>query len=214
MGVLSGASPEGRLGSGGRPTRNEKESLMPPESPPHPWPPEAFATGRLWARAAEPADAEEAWRCYASDPEVTRYLSWRLHEAPASQAEFFASLAPTRSAGGNGRYAWVLRRHADRQLVGSIGIERDGGRIACGYVVGRAFWGHGYATEALTGLLAWVWQDPVVQRVWAYCDLDNPASARVMEKAGLQREGVLRRWHVCPNLGPELRDCIVCAQVR
>lgn len=46
------------------------------------------------------------------------------------------------------------------------------------------------------------------------CDVDNPASARVMEKAGMTREGILRRWHIAPNISPEPRDCIVCAKVR
>jgi hypothetical protein len=35
-----------------------------------------------------------------------------------------------------------------------------------------------------------------------------------MEKAGMTREGVLRRWHISPTLGPEPRDCIVCAKVK
>lgn len=187
---------------------------MSPACPTPTWPPESFLTERLTARAAEVSDAEEAWRCYAGDSLVTRYLSWRVHLAPDTQAEFFASLAPTRAAGGNGHYGWILRQRADGRVVGSIGIERDGGKIACGYVFGRDYWGRGFATEALRAVVTWAWEKPEVQRVWAYCDVDNPASARVMEKAGLQREGVLRRWHVCPNLGPELRDCVVCARVR
>jgi len=48
----------------------------------------------------------------------------------------------------------------------------------------------------------------------AVCDVENIASARVMEKAGLSREGVLRRWLVHPNLGPEPRDCYGYARVR
>ena len=43
---------------------------------------------------------------------------------------------------------------------------------------------------------------------------ENPASVRVMEKAGMVQEGLLRRWHVCPTLSAELRDCVVCAKVK
>jgi RimJ/RimL family protein N-acetyltransferase len=46
------------------------------------------------------------------------------------------------------------------------------------------------------------------------CHAEHAASVRVMEKAGLAREALLRRWHVFPNLGPDPRDCIVCAKVR
>ena len=83
-----------------------------------------------------------------------------------------------------------------------------------GYVLGKKFWGHGFAAEALTYLVEWSLSRPTIFRAWAYCDVENSASIRVMEKAGMAREGVLRRWHTCPTLGPEPRDCVVCARVR
>ena len=60
----------------------------------------------------------------------------------------------------------------------------------------------------------WALAQPEIFRAWAFCDVENPASARVMEKAGLVREGILRRWHVAPTIGPEPRDCVVCAKVK
>ncbi|MSU71119.1 MAG: N-acetyltransferase [Opitutus sp.] len=74
--------------------------------------------------------------------------------------------------------------------------------------------GYGFAAEALTFLVEWALAQSTIWRAWAFCDVENPGSVRVMEKAGMVREGVLRRWHVCPTLGPEPRDCIVCAKVR
>ena len=68
--------------------------------------------------------------------------------------------------------------------------------------------------EALKFAVDWALARPEVFRAYAFCDAENPASVRVMEKAGMTREGVLRRWHVCPNIGPEPRDCIICAKVR
>ena len=68
--------------------------------------------------------------------------------------------------------------------------------------------------EALSYLVNWSMDQPEIFRAWAFCDVENPASARVMEKAGMTREGVLRRWHVCPSIGPEPRNCIVCAKVK
>jgi RimJ/RimL family protein N-acetyltransferase len=61
-------------------------------------------------------------------------------------------------------------------------------------------------SEALSEVVTWSLRQDGVWRVGAACDVENPASARVMEKAGLAREGVLRRWLVAPNLGPEPRD--------
>ena len=51
-------------------------------------------------------------------------------------------------------------------------------------------------------------------RIGAVCDVENRASARVMEKAGLEREGILRRWIIHPNVGFEPRDCFSYAMVR
>ena len=53
-----------------------------------------------------------------------------------------------------------------------------------------------------------------VRRVWAVCDIDNRASARVLEKIGFEQEGVLRRWITHPNVGPEPRDALCYSRVR
>jgi [ribosomal protein S5]-alanine N-acetyltransferase len=50
--------------------------------------------------------------------------------------------------------------------------------------------------------------------VWAVCDVENAASARVLEKAGMRREGVLRRWAMHPNMGEEPRDSFCYAKVK
>jgi RimJ/RimL family protein N-acetyltransferase len=45
-----------------------------------------------------------------------------------------------------------------------------------------------------------------IYRVWATCDVENLASAHVLEKAGMQKEGILRRYILHPNISPEPRD--------
>lgn len=56
--------------------------------------------------------------------------------------------------------------------------------------------------------------DTAIWRVQAYCDVEHPASARVLEKAGLILEGTLRKFFVLPNLGEVPRDVFVYARVR
>ena len=75
-----------------------------------------------------------------------------------------------------------------------------------GYVLGREYWGQGYMTEAVKGIIAWALRQKDIYRIWAVSDVDNIGSARVMEKAGMQREGILRRWSVHPNISEEPRD--------
>ena len=69
-------------------------------------------------------------------------------------------------------------------------------RSEIGFILRRDLWRRGLATEAAGAAVAAALALPTIQLVWAYCDVDNRASARVMEKAGMRSEGVLRRWAV------------------
>jgi len=176
-------------------------------------PPEIFETARLSARPPRVEDAPAALASYASDPEVTRYLTWKPHKQVDSLAEFFGARADDWDK-GNPHFTWLLRLREDDTLVGIIGLIPKDGKAVFGYALGKNFWGRGLMAEALHCLVDWSLAQPEIFRAWAFCDVENPASARVMEKAGMTREGILRRWHTCPNLGPEPRDCIVCAKVK
>jgi [ribosomal protein S5]-alanine N-acetyltransferase len=79
-------------------------------------------------------------------------------------------------------------------------------RAQIGYVVHEAFRGRGFATLAVEVLVARLEADPSISRIWATCALDNPASARVLEKCGFEREGVLKNWVVYPALGDRATD--------
>ncbi|OAM88467.1 GNAT family N-acetyltransferase [Termitidicoccus mucosus] len=180
-------------------------------------PPETFTTARLFARPPRPGDAASALESYAGDPVATRYLSWRPYSEIPPLAEFFAARARDWAGGAlapGSHYAWLLFTRGTEALVGSISVLPERHKALFGYVLGRAYWRHGYAAEALAHLVEWALAQPPIHRAWAYCDVENPASARVMEKAGMAREGILRRWHVCPTIGPEPRDCITCARTR
>lgn len=181
--------------------------------PPAPRPPATFATARLAARPPRAEDAAAVFAAYASDPEVTRYLSWRAYSRVPPLEAFFCECAAQWEKGA-GPFAWLLCLKGTTTPIGSIGMTLDGGKAMFGYVLAKKFWHRGLAAEALTWLVDWSLAQPAIHRAWAFCDVENPASVRVMEKAGLGREGVLRKWHSCPTLGPEPRDCIVCAKVR
>jgi len=55
---------------------------------------------------------------------------------------------------------------------------------------------------------------PEIYRVWAVCDVANTALVRVLEKVGMDREGILRRWIIHPNVSDEPRDCFVYSKIR
>jgi [ribosomal protein S5]-alanine N-acetyltransferase len=176
-------------------------------------PPPTFATARLSARLPRADDAPAIFAAYASDPEVTRYLCWRHYERVEPLAVFLRECIAHWEK-GDGHFAWLLCLKGTDTPIGSIGVTLEGGKAMFGYVLAKKFWGHGFTTEALAFLVEWSLAQPAVFRAWAFCDVENLASCRVLEKAGLAREGVLRRWQVCPTLGPEPRDCVVFAKVK
>lgn len=82
--------------------------------------------------------------------------------------------------------------------VGVIGVRfrDDVHRLTgeVGYWIGENFWGRGIVTEALDALTDHVFQSTALIRLDAFVYAGNPASARVLEKAGYRREGVLKSY--------------------
>jgi [ribosomal protein S5]-alanine N-acetyltransferase len=101
------------------------------------------------------------------------------------------------------------------RLLGASELQRpERHRRDCGYVLARVFWGRDLTTEALAHVIHWAMRQDGIWRIGAGCDAENFASARVMEKAGLVTEGILRRWIIHPNVSSERRDWLSCAKVR
>ena len=167
-------------------------------------PPKILETERLRLRKPRLADAEVIFSEYASDPEVTRYVSWHAHGSVNETRDYVRACLAAWDVGR--AFHWVIERKEDDQLLGMLVARIDVCKWELGYVLARSSWGRGYMTEALKRIIDWTLNQEEVYRVWAVCDVDNLASARVMEKAGMQREGILRRWSVHPNISAEPRD--------
>jgi RimJ/RimL family protein N-acetyltransferase len=173
--------------------------------------PETLVTDRLVLRRPRLADAPAVYE-YGRDPEVTRFLVFQTHRSVADAEDFLGTCRPRWESGEE--YCWVITLGGQDRPIGSIGARVRGHAVDIGYVLARAHWRHGYATEAGRAVVAWAAGLPEVHRVWAVCDVENVASARVLEKLGMSREGVLRRWLVHPNISPVPRDSYVYARIR
>lgn len=172
--------------------------------------PDAFQTARLNLRPIAPVDAGPIFDGYAQDVEVTRYLTWRPHTRIAETEAYVAH----RVAATSSRTYVLVERPSDR-ILGAFDLRRSGPcRLGYGYVLARPSWGRGLMTEALAEVARWALGQPGIWRIGDVCDLENLASARVMEKAGFTREGLLRRWVVHPNVSDAPRDCVGFAKVR
>jgi RimJ/RimL family protein N-acetyltransferase len=175
-------------------------------------PPERFETSRLTLRTPVIEDAKSIFQNYANDRLVTRYLHWQPHENLAETKAFIQRCTNVWRAGT--AFPWVMCLKKTGEVIGMIELRIDGHRADMGYVLARDYWEKGLATEAAKLILDWAIAQPPVYRVWAVCDIDNHPSARVLEKIGMQREGVLRRWLFHPNLDKEPRDCYSYALIK
>lgn len=173
--------------------------------------PETIGTPRLLLRKIRLEDAAAIYHSYAQDTEVTRYLIWRPHRDIRETEDYIRSCLDGWERGSE--LTWVIASH-DGNMVGAIAIRLQGHMADVGYVLTRAEWGKGYMTEALRSLIGRTFSSPEMFRVWATCDVENLASARVLEKAGMQREGILRRFTIHPNIDSEPRDAYCYAVTR
>lgn len=175
-------------------------------------PPEKFDTQRLLLRPPTLQDAEPIFHNYAKDKLVTRYLHWNPHETIEMTKAFLKRCNNVWKAGT--AFPWVLTLKEDQDVIGMIELRIDGHMADIGYVLARNYWYQGYASEAAQLVLDWTIAQPTIFRVWAICDIDNHASARVLEKIGMQREGILRRWLFHPNVDKKPRDCYCYSLVK
>jgi RimJ/RimL family protein N-acetyltransferase len=169
-------------------------------------------TERLILRRPRKDDAPAIFSAYAQDTEVTRYMTWRPHKNVEATYHIVQLMLKLWDEGKD--YSYVITLKNADSAIGMIAMHPEGFRVAIGYVLARQYWGKGYITEAAQTVTDWLLAQPDIYRVFATCDIENPASARVMEKIGMQREGILRRYIVHPNISPEPRDSYMYAIVK
>lgn len=175
-------------------------------------PPEQIETERLFLHKPRMDDAPAIFSAYAQDLVVTRYMTWRPHknvEETYCIVELMLKLWDDDEA-----YSYVITLKNSDSAIGMIAMHPNGFKIGIGYVLARQYWGKGYTTEAALAVTNWLLKQPDIYRVFATCDIENPASARVMEKVGMQCEGILRRYIIHPNISDQPRDSYIYAIVR
>jgi [ribosomal protein S5]-alanine N-acetyltransferase len=154
-------------------------------------------TARLVLRPVGPADVDALFALFA-DPQVVRYWStpaWtERSQASASVAADVAALAEGRAV----RFGVVLADGG--QLVGTFSLfalDTGSRRAEIGYALAPAAWGRGLVTEAGRAVVDHAFDVLRLNRLEADVDPRNVASARVLERLGFRREGLLReRWIV------------------
>ncbi len=148
-------------------------------------------TPRLLLRPFQDSDLE-AFVAYRSDPIIARYQGWEAPYSIANALAFIDEMKQKQPAVPGEWYQIAIVLKTSLELIGDCAFEvseEDGQQAKIGYTLARPYHGSGYATEAVTGLLNYLFGDLKLHRVIALCDVDNFASIRLLERIGMRREG-------------------------
>ena len=166
--------------------------------------PERIETARLVLRQPRIDDARAIFAGWTQDQEVTRFLTWHPHQTVVQTEKFIQSCISVWKHGKRFPYMIILKEND--HIIGMIDPRIEGAKVGIGYVAARAYWGKGYVPEATRMIIEWAFQQSSIHRVYATTDIENVASQRVLEKVGMQCEGILRKYIVHPNVSDVPRD--------
>lgn len=155
---------------------------------------QVLRTGRLILRPYTVDDAEEMYQNWASDPEVTRFLTWPTHSDAGVTRMVLNDWVPRYNDGGY--FNWAIVLAASGAVIGNIAVVQlrpDIEAADIGYCLSRQHWGSGIMPEALQAVIDYLFGTAGLRRITACHDIANPKSGRVMEKAGMRREGIFRQ---------------------
>jgi ribosomal-protein-alanine N-acetyltransferase len=168
-------------------------------------------TPRLLLCRPGAGDAEEIFQRYASDPDVTRFLSWPRHQS-VSETEAFLEFSD-RSWKDWPAGPYLIRAGGGAQLLGGTGFAFAApDEAVTGYVLAKDAWGKGYATEALEAIIRAA-PGIGVRRLTAQCHPLHQRSWRILEKCGFTRNPADPMPVHFPNLDPAIAQEALCYEL-
>ena len=156
-------------------------------------------TERLILRKFTIEDAEGMFNNWATDSETNKFLSWPLH---SNVDETKSVISKWISNYESGSYNWIVETKDTHEVIGSICEEGKSVKhktISLGYCYGSKYWNKGYASEVLRRVIEYLLTEQDFYLVEANHRSSNPASGRVMEKAGMKYDGTLRERRINPD---------------
>ena len=151
-------------------------------------------TPRLILRRLTVDDAQAMYDNWASDPEVTKYLTWPTYQHIEGARTILAEWEQNYEQ--DDFYQWGIVPKELGQPIGSISVvnRKDAAeKVEIGYCIGSRWWHRGIMTEALKAVIGHGFGSMNLNRIEAQHETGNPASGAVMRKCGMQREGTLRQ---------------------
>lgn len=150
-------------------------------------------TERLILRKVTLEDLEDMYH-YGSNEEVSRYATWESHKTLSDTREFIEFIL-TRYK--NKEIApWGIEYKENGKFIGTIDFvswQLKHNISEIGYVISQDYWKKGITTEAANEVIKFGFNEMNLVRIQARCVVENISSARVMEKAGMSFEGIIRK---------------------
>lgn len=147
-------------------------------------------TDRLLLRELEESDSENML-LLSSDPEVTKYMDYIIFKN-GTEAKKWVKEKVYNNQIPRSSYNFVIELKDNNEFVGWIGIGESNnptkGNSDFGYAILGKYWGKGIATEALRAVIDFVWKETKANKIYGECQIQNIASIKVMEKAGMKFE--------------------------
>ena len=151
-------------------------------------------TDRLILRRYVIEDADAMYKNWASDSEVTKFLTWQPHPSVDVSRSIIEDWLKKYSDEKYYQWAIVLKDNGNEPIGGIsvVHMNEDISMVHIGYCLGRAWWRRGIMSEALKAVTDFMFDTVEVNRVEARHDPRNPNSGKVMQKCGMKYEGTLR----------------------
>lgn len=168
-------------------------------------------TERTFLRPITYGDLDEMYH-YCAVPAVSEYTTWDAHQSKEDTKAFIDFVMSQYEADKLG--PWGIEDKQTKKLIGScnyLGCDSNSMRVELGYVLSNEYWGRGIMTEVVSRIIQFGFEDIGLERIQAKCMVNNIGSAKVMEKAGMKFEGILRNFMRLKN---ELQDLKMYAMTR
>ncbi|AKM19492.1 MULTISPECIES: GNAT family N-acetyltransferase [Geobacillus] len=156
-----------------------------------------LTTERLILRKLTLDDAYDLFD-YASNPENCKYLPWRPHHTIEDSIQFLEFVIKSYKEGSLA--PWGIVSKADNKMIGTIDIVKwlpNHHKAEIGFVLSYKYWGKGLAVEAANKIIEFGFDKMELNRIEAFAMIENVQSLRVLQKLGMQFEGVMREhWYI------------------
>lgn len=151
-------------------------------------------TDRLILRRYVIEDADAMYKNWASDSEVTKFLTWQPHSSVEVSRGIIENWLKEYSDEKYYHWAIVLKDNGNEPIgdISVVHMNEDISMVHIGYCLGRAWWRRGIMSEALKAVMDFMFDTVEVNRVESRHDPMNPNSGKVMQKCGMKYEGTLR----------------------